>query len=106
MRTAECRLRAGHMLTTRRPRADQVKCLTLQLVRGVEWLHSLSIVHRDLKLSNLLLDGKGALKIADFGLARICGVDEDGGATRPLSPRVVTLWYRAPEVRSGNLAWL
>ena len=75
---------------------DQVKCLTLQLIRGVEWLHSLYIVHRDLKLSNLLLDSSGVLKIADFGLARTCGIDDAGlvaKPAKPLSPRVVTLWF-------------
>ena len=42
---------------------DQVKCLVLQLVRGVEWLHLKFIVHRDLKLSNLLLTDNGILKV-------------------------------------------
>jgi cyclin-dependent kinase 10 len=41
-----------------------------QLIRGVEYLHRSFIIHRDLKLSNLLLTGDGVLKIADFGLAR------------------------------------
>ena len=41
----------------------QVKCLMLQLMKGVEYLHTKFIVHRDLKVSNLLMTDKGVLKI-------------------------------------------
>ena len=40
-----------------------------QLVHGIAYLHSLGIIHRDIKLKNLLLDAGMTLKIADFGLA-------------------------------------
>lgn len=43
----------------------QIKCLMLQLFRGVQYLHERFIVHRDLKVSNLLLNGKGILKIGE-----------------------------------------
>ena len=48
----------------------QVKCIMRQVFQGLAYLHSNFIVHRDLKVSNLLLTGQGSLKIADFGLAR------------------------------------
>ena len=47
-----------------------IKCLMLQIVNAVKHLHQNNIIHRDLKLSNLLLTEQGILKLADFGLAR------------------------------------
>ncbi len=76
----------------------QVKCLALQMVNGLHYLHDNFIIHRDLKVSNLLLTDKGCLKIADFGLARTFGLP-----VQPMTPRVVTLWYRAPEVLLGSV---
>lgn len=72
---------------------SQVKCIMLQVFKGLQYLHENFIVHRDLKVSNLLLTDKGCLKIADFGLARLYGVP-----LKPMTPKVVTLWYRSPEL--------
>ncbi|KAI9311046.1 kinase-like domain-containing protein [Dichotomocladium elegans] len=52
---------------------------------------------KDLKMSNLLLTSKGLLKIADFGLARTVGLPP-----KPMTPNVVTLWYRSPELLLGE----
>eukprot|EP00730_Choanoeca_flexa_P018115 TRINITY_DN8791_c0_g1_i1.p1 TRINITY_DN8791_c0_g1~~TRINITY_DN8791_c0_g1_i1.p1 ORF type:complete len:411 (+),score=66.10 TRINITY_DN8791_c0_g1_i1:34-1266(+) len=54
------------------------------------------LMHRDLKLSNLLLTDKGVLKIADMGLTR-----HHNEPANNMSPIVVTLWYRAPELLFG-----
>lgn len=72
---------------------SQVKCIMKQVFRGLRYLHSSFIVHRDLKVSNLLMTDKGCVKIADFGLARWYGLP-----LKPMTPKVVTLWYRAPEL--------
>lgn len=72
---------------------SQVKCIVLQVLKGLKYLHKNFIVHRDLKVSNLLMTDKGCVKIADFGLARWFGLP-----LKPMTPRVVTLWYRAPEL--------
>lgn len=73
----------------------EVKCILLQFFRAVDFLHQNFIVHRDLKLSNILYE-KGAIKLCDFGLARYMGVP-----LVPLTPKVVTRWYRAPELFLG-----
>ncbi|KAG0743465.1 hypothetical protein G6F57_000729 [Rhizopus arrhizus] len=78
--------------------APEIKCLMLQLLRGLEYCHNHSIVHRDLKMSNLLLTSTGILKIADFGLARTFSLPK-----KSMTPNVVTLWYRAPEVLLGDV---
>ena len=49
----------------------EVKFYITQLVLGVKYLHESNIMHRDLKLENLLLDQDGYLKIVDFGLAKV-----------------------------------
>ena len=76
---------------------SETKTLMLQLVSGTEYLHSHWILHRDLKTSNLLLNNRGELKIADFGMARYTGEPPPR-----LTQLVVTLWYRAPELLLGT----
>ncbi|ESN90086.1 hypothetical protein HELRODRAFT_186224 [Helobdella robusta] len=76
---------------------SQVKCIMQQVLEGLQYLHQNYIVHRDLKVSNLLLTDRGCVKIADFGLAKKYGVP-----LNPMTPKVVTLWYRAPELLFGS----
>eukprot|EP00252_Welwitschia_mirabilis_P018751 TRINITY_DN4185_c0_g3_i1.p1 TRINITY_DN4185_c0_g3~~TRINITY_DN4185_c0_g3_i1.p1 ORF type:complete len:848 (-),score=172.28 TRINITY_DN4185_c0_g3_i1:527-3070(-) len=75
----------------------QVKCYMQQLLRGLDHCHSRGVLHRDIKGSNLLIDNGGILKIADFGLATFYHPDQK----QPLTSRVVTLWYRPPELLLG-----
>ncbi|XP_048474828.1 cyclin-dependent kinase 4 [Rhincodon typus] len=72
--------------------AETIKDLMNQLLNGLAFLHSHSVVHRDLKPENILVTSRGQVKLADFGLARIYSCQ------MALTPVVVTLWYRAPEV--------
>ncbi|KAI8015253.1 putative serine/threonine-protein kinase [Camellia lanceoleosa] len=75
----------------------QIKCYMQQLFCGLEHCHSRGILHRDIKGSNLLIDNNGVLKVGDFGLATLFQPDQN----QPLTSRVVTLWYRAPELLLG-----
>uniref|UniRef100_A0A5B6YXM7 Protein kinase domain-containing protein n=2 Tax=Davidia involucrata TaxID=16924 RepID=A0A5B6YXM7_DAVIN len=75
----------------------QIKCYMQQLLSGLDHCHSRGVLHRDIKGSNLLLDNHGILKIADFGLASFF----DHHQSFPLTSRVVTLWYRPPELLLG-----
>ncbi|KZV21102.1 putative serine/threonine-protein kinase [Dorcoceras hygrometricum] len=75
----------------------QVKCYMHQLLSGLEHCHNRHVLHRDIKGSNLLIDDGGVLKIADFGLASTF----DPNSRQPMTSRVVTLWYRPPELLLG-----
>lgn len=74
-----------------------IKSYMHQLMQGIAFCHQHRVLHRDLKPQNLLIDSKGVLKIADFGLARAFGVP-----IRTYTHEVVTLWYRAPEILLGG----
>ena len=74
-----------------------VKSFTYQLLRGIAFCHEHRVLHRDLKPQNLLINHRGQLKLADFGLARAFGIP-----VNTFSNEVVTLWYRAPDVLLGS----
>lgn len=61
----------------------------LQLLSAVCYLHDRWVMHRDLKLSNLLFTHSGQLKLCDYGLARYFQPWAEA-----YTPGVVTLWYR------------
>ncbi|KAI8904311.1 kinase-like domain-containing protein [Gorgonomyces haynaldii] len=66
-----------------------------QICRGVKYIHSANVLHRDLKPGNLLVNADCELKIADFGLARGLTDAADAGF---MTEYVATRWYRAPEI--------
>lgn len=71
--------------------------IALDLSRGLSYLHSKKIVHRDVKTENMLLDAQRNLKIADFGVARV-----EAQNPRDMTGETGTLGYMAPEVLDGK----
>ncbi|OII73036.1 CDC2-related protein kinase [Cryptosporidium ubiquitum] len=73
-----------------------IKVIIRQLLSSLEYCHLNNTIHRDIKCANLLISGDGVVKLADFGLARVFN-----SRNRMLTNRVVTLWYRPPELLLG-----
>lgn len=73
-----------------------IQYIIYQILRGLKYIHSADILHRDLKPNNILLNTECQVKICDFGLAR--GIDFESGNPRMSTSYVQTRWYRAPEL--------
>ena len=73
------------------------KSFLYQLLQGIQNIHKMKILHRDIKSENLLISEKNILKITDFGLARGYGLP-----IKNFRNDVVSLWYRAPDIILGN----
>lgn len=78
-----------------------IKSLSHQMLSGLSYLHHQSILHRDMKGSNILVNSRGELKLADFGLARVYAKKRREDYTN----RVITLWYRSPELLMGETVY-
>ncbi|KAM9296152.1 cyclin-dependent kinase 12 [Gastrophryne carolinensis] len=77
---------------------DHIKSFMKQLMEGLDFCHKKNFLHRDIKCSNILLNNSGQIKLADFGLARLYNSEE----SRPYTNKVITLWYRPPELLLGE----
>jgi serine/threonine protein kinase len=75
----------------------EVRFYMLQLIDAVKYLHRIAVIHRDLKLANLLLDERLAIKVGDFGLAAKLLHENDKKQTMCGTPN-----YIAPEILQGN----
>ncbi|KAI5124288.1 hypothetical protein M0805_005135 [Coniferiporia weirii] len=85
-------IKSGQTLTN-----EHVQYFVYQILRGMKYVHSASVVHRDLKPGNLLVNADCELKICDFGLSRGFDAVPDEFATH-MTEYVATRWYRAPEI--------
>ncbi|KAJ7245106.1 kinase-like domain-containing protein [Mycena haematopus] len=83
-------IKSGQTLTS-----EHVQYFVYQILRGMKFVHSASVIHRDLKPGNLLVNADCELKICDFGLSR--GFENASNLTE----YVATRWYRAPEIMLG-----
>jgi predicted Ser/Thr protein kinase len=87
-------LNLRQLLNAERMAPREALAIVPQICDALQYAHDQGIVHRDIKPENILLNRRGQVKIADFGLAKLVGVDSTTGATE----RVVgTPQYMAPE---------
>lgn len=75
-----------------------IKQIIYQIVCGVNYLHSLKYIHRDIKPDNILISSEGKIVLTDFDLCR----QESKGKDDPMTRTAVTLYYRAPELFFGD----
>ena len=92
----------GELLEDRMARAPAIgmeegRNIAIRLARAATALHRAGIVHRDIKPDNVMLEGQGALKLMDFGVARIKGRDDLSEEGTP-----GTRAYMAPEMLQGE----
>lgn len=73
---------------------NEIKWIFKETLTALDHCHSLSILHRDIKPENILLNRQGNVKICDFSLSTTFSYD--------MTPYVVTLWYRSPELLIGQ----
>ena len=78
------------LMKTQHLTQDHVQFFIYQILRGLKYVHSAGVIHRDLKTSNIAVNEDNELRILDFGLAR--QTDDE------MTGYVFTRWYRAPEV--------
>jgi serine/threonine protein kinase len=79
---------------------DRIR-LMMQVCEAVEYLHSMGVIHRDLKPGNILVTSNGTVKLLDFGIARVNTIGQDAVMTSP-QHRLLTPGYASPEQMAGE----
>jgi len=80
---------------------EHIQFFIYQILRGLKYLHSREILHRDLKPRNILVNSNCDLRICDFGLAKLSN-ELSGPSSSAMTDYVATRWYRPPEVILGS----
>lgn len=87
---------ASTLKSTQALTEDHCQFFLYQIMRGMKYVHSAQVIHRDLKPRSLFVNSNCDLKIGDFALARIRFSVKEWVC--PMTEYVCTRWYRAPEV--------
>jgi serine/threonine protein phosphatase PrpC len=92
----------GELLETRIARSPSVgleegRNIAIKLARGIAALHRVGVVHRDIKPDNVILEREGSLKLIDFGVVRVPGLEDSEPQDIPGTPA-----YMAPEMFDGE----
>jgi eukaryotic-like serine/threonine-protein kinase len=82
---------------------DDALRIATEAARALDYAHQHGVVHRDIKPENILLTTDGSTLVADFGIARALGADDDGGLTRT-GLAIGTPAYMSPEQAAGDRA--
>ena len=83
--------------------AGEALGIVTQICDGLQFAHEEGVVHRDIKPENILIDKRGRVKIADFGLAKLLGGDSMESPTLTGTHQVMgTPMYMAPEQMEGT----
>lgn len=89
----------GGNLASRMPMKEkEAAAVCKKILSAVEYLHGKGLAHRDIKLENIMFDGKGEIKLIDFGLATAY-LNED---YKHMTDKVGTLYSMAPQVLAGD----
>ncbi len=86
-----------HVIHAKELTPEQALAVVPQICDALQYAHEEGIVHRDIKPENILLDKKGRVKIADFGLARLLDRAATALTLTQLGQRMGTPHYMAPE---------
>jgi tetratricopeptide (TPR) repeat protein len=78
---------------------SEVRRIAIEICKGLEHAHSKKVIHRDMKPGNVLLGKDGSIKVADFGIARLC---RDSMSRLTSQQDSGTLMYMAPEQLDGE----
>jgi predicted Ser/Thr protein kinase len=86
-----------HLLRQRELTPDRALQIVPQICEALQYAHEEGIIHRDVKPENILMDRRGRVKIADFGLAKLVGAAPNASLLTRSSQVMGTLYYMAPE---------
>jgi predicted Ser/Thr protein kinase len=86
-----------HLLREQRLKPEEALKIVPQICEALQYAHDQGVIHRDIKPENILLDKRGHIKIADFGLAKLLGLKAADSALTGSQQVMGTPHYMAPE---------